>query len=141
MTARFGEGDATYRAAGGEEGIHKLVNDFYDIMDTDPAYQRIRDWHESDLAVPRDKLARFLCGWMGGPRRYTEKYGKISIPEVHAHLAVTELERDLWLACMRAALGKQNYARELQTYLLRELGVPAERIRQHQADAFTTSSE
>ena len=38
-------------------------------------------------------------------------------------------ERDLWLACMQAALAKQSYPADLQTYLLRELGVPAERIR------------
>ena len=84
----YGHGDATFRAAGGEQGIRQLVDSFYDIMSEKPQYERIFRWHP-DPHEARDKLARFLCGWMGGPRRYHEKYGAISIPKVHAHLAVT----------------------------------------------------
>ena len=125
----YGTGDATFRAAGGEQGLRRLVDRFYDLMDSDPAYAVIRAWHPADLAVSRDKLARFLCGWTGGPRRYTEKYGKISIPGVHAHLPVTGSERDLWLDCMRRALDDQPYPADLKRYLLEQLSVPAERIR------------
>ena len=104
---QFGIGDATFQAAGGEAGIRALVDTFYDIMSSDLQYRTIRSWHPDDNHVSRDKLARFLCGWMGGPRRYNEKYGSISIPHVHAHLDVTERERDDWLGCMAKALAKQ----------------------------------
>lgn len=127
----YGVGDATFQAVGGEEGIRKLVDSFYDVMEAQSAYQTIRSLHNPDLEVARDKLSRFLCGWMGGPRRYSEKYGKISIPGVHAHLRVTEVERDQWLACMAEALAQQAYPADLVTYLQTELAVPAERIRQH----------
>lgn len=125
----YGNGDATFQAAGGQQGIRRLVDDFYDIMGANPEYLRIHDWHPADNEMSRDKLARFLCGWMGGPRLYREKYGPISIPGAHSHLGVTENERDQWLNCMREALARQPYPDSLKSYLQRELGVPAERIR------------
>ena len=87
--------------------------------------------HRQDAAVTHDKLVLFLCGWMGGPRRYAAKYGPISIPLVHGHLRVTEVERDQWLACMGQALAAMAYPGDLQEYLLQQLGVPAERVRQY----------
>ncbi len=131
--ANYGEGDATYRACGGEAGIRKLVDAFYDHMDRDAAYATIRSMHPSDLTVSRDKLSRFLCAWTGGPKLFSEKYGAISIPRVHAHLPITEVERDLWLGAMAAALTEQPYPADLILYLQQQLAVPAERIRQHRA--------
>ena len=126
----YGSADATFQAAGGEAGIRLLVDVFYDIMEADPRFSDIRSMHPADLEVSRDKLARFLCGWTGGPRRYREKYGAITIPGAHAHLGVTAKERDQWLACMAAALAAQDYPQSLVQYLLEQLAVPAERIRQ-----------
>ena len=45
----FGEGDATFQAVGGETGIRRLVDAFYDIMETSP-----------HLAVPPTSEALFL---------------------------------------------------------------------------------
>lgn len=125
----YGEGDATFQACSGEEGLRKLVECFYAAMNTLPVAKRIRDLHPPDLAVSIDKLARFLCGWTGGPKRYSEKYGPIQIPVAHQHLPVAAPERDAWLACMRQALAQQPYPPELQEYLLEQLFVPADRIR------------
>jgi hemoglobin len=127
-TATYGQGEATFQAAGGEAGIRKLVDHFYDIMASEPMYQRIYDWHPDDTTA-RDKLARFLCGWMGGPRRYQEHYGPISIPAVHQHLPVTATERDMWLGCMAQALAQQDYPQALRDYLLEQFSFPAELIR------------
>ena len=125
----YGKADATYQAAGQELGIRKLVDCFYDIMEENTDYRTIRSWHPRNSEISRDKLARFLCGWMGGPARYRERYGSINIPAAHKHLAVTEAERDQWLACMKEALNKQDYAESLKDYLLIQLAVPAEGIR------------
>ena len=125
---RYGYGDTTFQSAGGEEGVHRLVDSFYDIMSTNSDYRRIYDWHP-DGDVARDKLARFLCGWMGGPKRYHEKYGSISIPRVHSHLAITERERGMWLSCMGEALNQQPYPDSLKKYLLAQLAIPAEHVR------------
>ena len=78
----------------------------------------------------RARLTAFLCGWMGGPRLYNERFGSISIPGVHQHLQVTELERDLWLQCMQSALNKAGYPDTFKAYVLKQLSYPAERIRQ-----------
>ena len=127
---QYGRGDATFLAAGGEQGVRALVNSFYDFMATDPQFERIKSLHPVDTTMARDKLTLFLFAWMGGPRRYTKKYGPISIPQVHRHLSVTTLERDLWLKCMQCALAEQNYPDSLVAYLLHQLSIPAERVRQ-----------
>lgn len=130
-TPAFGQADATFQAAGGEAGIRALVDDFYDIMDKNTAYATIRHWHPADLTVSRDKLACFLCGWMGGPRLYQEKYGAISIPGVHAHLQVGTAEMNMWLDCMGEALALQHWSAALCDYLREQLARPADMIRRH----------
>ncbi len=128
----YGSGDATYQAAGQEAGVRQLVDAFYNIMGSSTAYRSIWDMHPNDKPndreVSRDKLARFLCAWMGGPRLYKEKYGAISIPGVHAHLAITATEHDQWLACMSEALERQPYSADFRGYLLKQLAIPAGRI-------------
>ena len=126
----YGHGDSTYRAADGQAGIRKLVDSFFDLMGSDPRYRVIFDWHPQNKEEARDKLALFLCGWMGGPKPFVEKYGPIRIPQAHQHLSITALERDLWLECMGHALQRQDYPAALKDYLLRQLYIPAERIRQ-----------
>ena len=124
----YGFSDNSFQAAGGTEGIRKLVDDFYLEMDALPEAAIIRKMHKPDLALSRDKLTLFLCGWMGGPRLYHDKYGSINIPKSHAHLPIGEAERDAWLLCMERAIAKQNYLPEFAVYLLDQLRIPAERI-------------
>lgn len=125
----YGIGDASYQAAGGEAGIRTLVDDFYDAMAQLPEAEKIRKMHPADLTISRDKLTLFLCGWLGGPQLYAQKYGPIRIPQVHSHLAIGRSERDAWLRCMQEALKIQPYAAEFKKYLLEQLYVPAERSR------------
>jgi hemoglobin len=125
---KFGVKDASFNAAGGVDGIRKLVDDFYEIMDETEDAAIIRRMHPADLTGSRDKLARFLCGWLGGPRLYTEKYGPISIPNVHARFGIGEAERDAWLACMERAVARQSFSPEFAAYLMAQLRIPAQRI-------------
>jgi hemoglobin len=128
VAPKFGIKDASFKAAGGVDGVRKLVDDFYSIMDEAEDASIIRRMHPADLTSSRDKLARFLCGWLGGPRLYTEKYGPISIPNVHAHLRIGEAERDAWLACMERAVARQSFSPEFAAYLMAQLRIPAQRI-------------
>jgi hemoglobin len=125
---QYGTGDASFQAAGGIEGIERLVDDFYRIMDEHEAAAGIRALHPADLSPSRDKLARFLCGWLGGPRRYAEKYGPISIPQAHTRWPIGTAESEAWLWCMERAIAQQPYAPEFADYLLTQLKVPAARI-------------
>lgn len=126
---KYGIEDSSFQAAGQEAGLRKLSEDFYSIMDSLPEAQGIRAMHPKDLSVSIDKLALFLCGWLGGPRRFQEKYGPIHIPKRHSHLVITHVEKAAWLRCMKLALEKQDYEADFKTYLLEQLEIPAERIR------------
>lgn len=98
-------------------------------METLPEAEAIRAMHPKDLAVTKDKLYRFLCGWLGGEKLFAQKYGPIMIPRAHEHLDIAEPERDAWLLCMEKAIAEQPYAEDFKAYLMRELFVPAERCR------------
>lgn len=125
----YGVGDASYRAAGGDVGIARLVDEFYRVMDTAPEARGIRAMHDVDLARSRDKLTVFLCAWLGGPNLYRQRFGPISIPGAHAHLAIGEAERDAWMLCMQRAVDAQPWADDFKAYFLRAIAVPAERVR------------
>ena len=109
--------------------MRKLVDCFFDRMSSDQRFATIFSMHPDDLDVSRDKLARFLCGWLGGPKLYNEKYGSIGIPRVHAHLAIRTPERDQWLTCMAESVAEQPFDADFKQYLMQQLFVPAEAVR------------
>jgi hemoglobin len=125
----YREGDTQFRMAGGVEGITKLANDFYDQMQKLPEARRILHMHPTDLTVSREKLARFLCGYMNGPALYEEKYGPIQLAPAHSHLAIGSTEKAAWLLCMEKALELQPYPPEYRAFMLHRLNTPAERCR------------
>ena len=89
---------------GGETQVRALVDRFYDLMDLEPGYQALRDAHGSTLQDARDKLFWFLCGWLGGPEHYTERFGHPRLRMRHMPFSIGALERDQWLACMDQAM-------------------------------------
>ncbi|NQZ33365.1 MAG: group II truncated hemoglobin [Oceanospirillaceae bacterium] len=123
----YGVKDGSFQAAGGELGIFSLVEEFYCQMNSLEQAQKIRAMHPEDLTESIDKLASFLCGWLGGPKRYKEKYGSISIPRAHQHLKITPTEQHAWMLCMDKALQKTRYPKDFQEYLLIQLNIPASR--------------
>ena len=125
----YGKGDASFRAAGGEDGIQRLVDCFYREMDQSSDAVIIRKMHTEDLTEVKDKLFRFLVGWLGGPRLFQEKYGPIHIPNAHRGFSIGAIERDAWLTCMERAVALQPYREDFKIYLMKQLAVPAERIR------------
>lgn len=125
----YGFEDTSFKAAGEYAGIQQLVKSFYHFMDQMPEAKTIRAMHAEDLSLIDDKLSHFLCYWLGGPRHYKDKYGPLSISQVHKHLAVGSRERDAWLLCMQKAIELQPYKPAFKSYLLEQLAVPAQRIR------------
>ena len=89
---------------GGESGVRALVDAFYDHMDLDEEFAGIRKLHPETLSGSRDKLYWFLCGWLGGPSHYIERFGHPKLRMRHMPFAIGGAERDAWLACMRLAL-------------------------------------
>ena len=99
-------GESAFALIGGESAIHALVERFYDLMDLEPGYAALRAVHGPDLASAREKLNWFLCGWMGGPQHYTERFGHPRLRMRHMPFKIGILERDQWLACMNQAMGE-----------------------------------
>jgi hemoglobin len=128
-TNSYGLGDNSYKAAGALEGLTKLVDDFYNFMDSLPEAKVIRDMHKSDLTESRLKLAYFLSAWLGGPKLYSENFGSINIPQAHKHLTIGHGESDAWILCMQRAVNLQPYEDDFKSYLITQLRIPAERIR------------
>ncbi len=85
--------------------------------------------HGADLTPMVERLSAFLCGWLGGPRLYQERYGSISIPKFHSPFAIGAAERDAWLHCMQIAVDEQPWREDFKQYLMVQLAVPAERCR------------
>jgi len=136
----YGDGDTSFQAAGGEVGVQKLVEKFYQVMSEEQYARTIREMHPKDLTDSIDKLSRFLCGWLGGPKRYSEKYGGIAIPPAHGHLPIDDAERDAWLKCMSVAVAAQPFDDEFKVYLMEQLAVPAGRIVVYQKNRSRASS-
>lgn len=89
---------------GGEAPIRTVVDRFYDLMELEPKFAELRAAHGSTLDDARDKLFWFLCGWMGGPQHYMERFGHPRLRARHMPFKIGILERDQWLACMDQAM-------------------------------------
>lgn len=124
----YGVGDASYQAAGGIEGLRRLVADFYQLMNHLPEAAELRRLHPANLEQSMDKLACFLSGWLGGPKLFAEQYGTIAIPAFHAQWPIGADLSEAWLNCMEQAIARQGYAADFAEYLLAQLRVPAGRI-------------
>jgi len=102
---------------GGEARVHALVERFYDLMDIEPAYRELREVHGSTLDDARQKLHWFLCGWLGGPQHYTERFGHPRLRMRHMPFAIGIRERDQWLACMNQAMADEGLDPDLSQRL------------------------
>ena len=93
-----------YELVGGETGVRRLADRFYQIMDEEPGASRIRAMHAPDLAPIKQLLFEFLSGWLGGPALYFERAEHRCIMSSHRPYPIGDAERDEWMMCMRRAM-------------------------------------
>ena len=93
-----------YERVGGESGVRRLVDRFYDLMDSLPQARSLRDLHATSLLESRDKLFEFLSGWLGGPPLYVNKRGHPRLRARHMPFVIDDAGVDAWLLCMNRAL-------------------------------------
>jgi len=110
---------------GGEPAVRQLVDRFYDLMDLEPTFVELRASHGTTLSEARDKLFWFLCGWLGGPQHYQERFGHPRLRMRHMPFRIGIVERDQWLACMSRAM--------------QETGVPADLRQRLESSFFQTA--
>lgn len=89
---------------GGADIVRKIVDRFYDLMDEEPAYGRLRGLHASDLAPMRSSLSGFLTAWLGGPRDWFTEHPGVCVMSAHARIAVDQETADQWADAMRRAI-------------------------------------
>lgn len=109
---------------GGADTVRALAGRFYALVDSDPAYARLRALHGEDLAPIRDSLALFLQAWLGGPRDWFEQRPGTCIMRLHRSMAVTPDAAAQWADAMLRALAEQpgvdpDLARQLGEALTR----------------------
>lgn len=114
---------------GGEARVRELINRFYDLMDSDPAYAGIRSLHPPNLAGSRDKLYWYLCGWLGGPQYYVERFGHPMLRARHLPFTIGVTERDQWLSCMARSMDDVGLAPEIKAALAAPLMKTADWMR------------
>ena len=109
----MGEAATPFQRLGGESAVRALVDRFYDLMDLEPQFQGIRALHPTTLDGSRDKLFWFLCGWLGGPNHYIDRFGHPMLRARHLPFAIGDAQRDQWMACMIQALQECSVEPEL----------------------------
>jgi hemoglobin len=110
--------DATpFEWIGGEDKVKAMVERFYDLMDLEPKYAALRAAHGSELAKARQHLFWFLCGWLGGPQHYTDRFGHPRLRMRHMPFSIGIVERDQWLACMGQAMEETDVPEALRKRL------------------------
>lgn len=118
-TAGATAADATaFELLGGEQKVRDLVDRFYDLMDLEPAFAKLRAMHPTTLEGSRDKLFWFLCGWLGGPNHFVDRFGHPMLRARHLPYEIGIEERDQWVHCMAMALNDQQVPEALQVRLL-----------------------
>src|SRR5689334_6172281 len=118
-----------YELIGGDAAVRRLVDRFYDLMDTAPEAATIRKLHARDLKASREKLYMFLTGWTGGPPIYVEQRGHPRLRMRHFPFSIGAQERDEWLWCMDRALDEQPMPDELRAHLRTRFHALADHMR------------
>lgn len=138
MTETSDMNDQTpYERLGGEAGVRRLVDRFYDYMEREATATDVRQLHAKSLRASRDKLFLFLSGWLGGPDLYVQKHGHPMLRRRHLPFAIGQRERDQWMHCMRLALNDMPIDDALRQKLEQAFMATADHMRnqpEHEAD-------
>lgn len=118
-----------YELLGGEVGVRRLVDTFYDHMEQEPKSRQLRDMHAKSLRGSREKLFLFLSGWLGGPDLYVQKYGHPRLRQRHLPFSIDSRARDQWMHCMKLALNDMAIDPALEHKLLAAFQATADHMR------------
>jgi len=110
MPTSDGGAQTFYDEVGGHETFQRLVSHFYAGVAVDSILRPI--YPEEDLGPAEERLRMFLEQYWGGPRTYSEQRGHPRLRMRHAPFTVGEVERDAWLARMRAAMDSLEFTPE-----------------------------
>ncbi len=90
--------------AGGKDALDRLVERFYERMDTLEEARALRAMHPADLSHTKLMLKNYLTEWLGGPPLYSSEKGHPRMRMRHMQVAIDSQARDDWMMCMNGAL-------------------------------------
>jgi hemoglobin len=93
-----------FERIGGPVVVDRLVEAFYQRMETLPEATTVRAMHGRNLGSIKSVLKRYLSEWTGGPKLYSPEKGHPRLRQRHMGFSIGNAERDAWLLCMRGAL-------------------------------------
>jgi hemoglobin len=100
----------TLERFGGEAGIRRWVDRFYDKVGQNPVLKVI---FPPDLTSSRDKQYEYFVEFFGGPPLYTEKHGPPFLRYKHRKAKIGQPERDAWLLLLLESLREETGDAEL----------------------------
>ena len=107
-----------YDAIGGEEGMRRLMYDFYDKI-YESAIAHFFPQDEAEFEQVKIKNAKFFIQICGGPKVYEDEAGNMPLDEymirIHDDFSINESARVEWLGTMREALADTALHVELET--------------------------
>jgi hemoglobin len=118
-----------YDVIGGQAAVDRIIDTFYDRMETLPEARGIRALHPQDLAATRAVLKKYLAQWLGGPQAYSAERGHPMLRARHLHVGIGIAERDAWMLCMRHALEDVVADAAARDWLLEKLAPVADWMR------------
>jgi len=95
-------GDTTlFDRVGGREGVARLIDTFYDLVEVDP---ELRPLFPSDMSGGREKQKWFFEQWFGGEPLYSQRYGHPRLRRRHFPFVIDERASGRWLRHFGEAL-------------------------------------
>jgi len=122
MTSSTVAADTPFEVIGVGPGVRRLVDAFYDIMDSDPACARLRALHAPDLTAMRESLTGFLTGWLGGPRDWFAIHPGVCMMSLHRAMPIDAELAGQWTSAMGQALSATDVDPELAEALREAFG-------------------
>ncbi len=111
---------SVYSLVGGEDAVYRLVNSFYDIIETHPDGCKLHVLHLRGNGIPHSRVEQFnfLSGFLGGPKLYVEKHGHSNVRQMHEHVEIDNEAKDIWLKCMAMAIDAIGIGAETKDKLM-----------------------
>lgn len=101
-----GQMPTVYDAVGGRAFFDRVVDRFYDAVETDAL---LRPLYPEDLTDSRRHTAGFFAQyWSGDPSHYSDERGHPRLRMRHMPFAITTAHAEAWLGHMRAALDAET---------------------------------
>jgi hemoglobin len=110
---------ALFAAAGGRDGVRRIVEGFYALVEAD---ELLRPIFPDDLSAGREKQVLFFEQWLGGEARYSAQYGHPRLRRRHFPFVIDERAAGRWLALFTRALREEHVPEPAVARILAGLG-------------------